>query len=105
MVTDEEEDVEFFTKYIKLAARMSSFLKSKKGELLIAVRIKGEGQGFYWSLSDRQFVMINKSTDLYWVDKVEKDEKGRLCLFTPYTFGMGIIIAVPEEEIEWIGYN
>ena len=105
MMTDEEKDVEFFSKYIKLAARMSNFLKSKKGELLIAVRIKGEGKGYYWSISDRGFVLVEKSVDFYWVDKVPKDEKGRFCLFTPYTFGMGMVILVPEKEIEWIGYN
>jgi hypothetical protein len=105
MMTDDENDIEFVNKYIKLAARMSNLLKSKKGELLIAVKIKGEGKGYYWSISDRAFVLIERSADFYWVDKMAKDKKGRLCLFTPYTFGMGNIVLVPEKEIEWLGYN
>ena len=34
MVSGEEKDVEFFTKYIKLAARMAGFIKNKEGNCL-----------------------------------------------------------------------
>ena len=105
MMSMSEDEVEFVTKYIKLAARMAGFIKNKKGDCLYSVKIKGKGKGFYWSLSDKAFIMIDKSADFYWVDKVKKDEKGRYCLFTPYTFGIGVLIMVPEDEIEWIGLN
>ena len=105
MVSGEEKDVEFFTKYIKLAARMAGFIKNKEGNCLYSVKIKGKGKGFYWSLSDKAFIMVDKSADFYWVDKVKKDDKGRCCLFTPYTFGIGVLIMVPEDEIQWIGHN
>lgn len=105
MVSFEDEDPEFFTSYIKLAARMAGFIKNKKGHCLYTVKIKGKGKGFYWSLSDKAFVWIDKQSDLYWVDKVKKDEKDRYCLFAPYTFGVGILLMVPEDEIEWIGLN
>lgn len=105
MVSFEDEDQEFFTSYIKLAARMASFIKNKKGDCLYTVKIKGNGKGFYWSLSDKAFVFIEKSADFYWVDKIKKDDKDRYCLFTPYTFGLGLLIMVPEDEIQWIGLN
>ena len=56
-------------------------------------------------MSDKAFIWLEKSADYYWVDSVKKDEKGRYCLFTPYTFGLGLLVMVPEEEIEWIGLN
>ena len=105
MVSFEEEDQEYLTNYIKLAARMAAFIKNKKGDCLYTVKIKGSGKGFYWSLSDKSFIWIDRSADFYWVDKIRKDDKGRFCLFTPYTFGMGILLMVPEDEIEWIGLN
>ena len=100
-----EEDEEFFTNYIKLAARMSNFIKNKKGDCLYTVKIKGKGKGFYWSLSDRCFLWIDKGADFYWVDKVRKDEQGRYCLFTPHTFGIGVLLMVPEDELLWVGLN
>ena len=105
MVSYEEEDAEFFTNYIKLAARMAGFIKNKRGDCLFTVKIKGKGKVFYWNMSDRCFTWVDKSSDFYWVDKIPKDEKGRYCLFTPHTFGMGILLMVPEEEVEWIGLN
>ena len=105
MVSFEDEDEVFLTKYLKLAARMSSFIKNKQGHCLYTVKIKGKGKGFYWSLSDRAFVWVDKGADFYWVDSKKRDEKGRYCLFTPYTFGLGVLLLVPEEEIQWVGLN
>mgnify|MGYP003134729295 FL=1 len=105
MVSFEDEDQEFFTNYIKLAARMAGFIKNKQGDCLYTVKIKGIGKGFYWSLSDKRFIWIDKSADFYWVDKVKKDDRDRYCLFTPHTFGLGVLLMVPEDEILWIGLN
>ena len=96
MVSFDEEDKDFLTNYIKLAARMAGFIKNKKGDCLYTVKIKGQGKCFLW---------IDKGADFYWVDSVRKDSQGRYCLFTPYTFGMGVLLMVPEEEILWVGLN
>jgi hypothetical protein len=105
MMPNNEEDQEFLNKYIKLAARMAGFIKNKRGDCLYTVKIKGKGKGFYWSLSDKAFIWIDRGADLYWVDKVKKDARGRYCLFAPYTFGIGVLVMVPEDEIQWIGLN
>ena len=36
---------------------------------------------------------------------VEKDEQGRICLYSPYIFASAVFIMVPEEEIEFVGFN
>jgi sucrose-6-phosphate hydrolase SacC (GH32 family) len=105
MVSFEEDETEYITNYIKLAARMASFIKNKRGDCLYTLKIKGNGKGFYFSLSDKRFLWIDKGADFYWVDSIKKDEKGRYCLFTPYTFGMGVLLLVPEDEILWVGLN
>ena len=105
MMSFDDEEVEFFTKYIKLAARMAGFIKNKQGECLYTVKIKGSGGGYYYSLSDKGFVWVNKGGDFYWVNSVVKDKMGRYALFSHHTFGMGMIFLVPEDEIEWIGLN
>ena len=105
MVSFEDDKTEYITNYIKLAARMAGFIKNKQGDCLYTVKIKGKGKAFYWSLADTALMWVEKSADFYWVDSMKKDEQGRYCLFTPYTFGLGLLIMVPEEEIEWIGLN
>ena len=105
MVSFEEDDKDFFTNYIKLAARLAGFIKNKQGDCLFTVKIKGKGKGFYFSLSDKCFLWVDKGADFYWVDSVKKDNKGRYCLFTPYIFGLGVLLMVPEDEILWIGLN
>ena len=105
MVPNDSESEEFLSKYIKLAARMASFIKNKQGEGLYTVKIRGKGKGFYWSLSDKGFIWVDRGSDFYWVDSYKKDKQGRYCLFTPHTFGIGLILLVAEEEIEWIGLN
>ena len=104
-MADEDEEIEYFKNYYKLANKMLNYIKPNKGGCLYTVKIKGSGSGFYWSLSDRSFLWIKKRADFYWVSNVKKDDQGRDCLFTPHTFGIGVLLLVPEEEIEWIGLN
>jgi len=96
---------EFKSSFIKLAVKLTSMIKSKDGYLFEPVKIKGRGKGFYWSLSDKRFVWVDKELEWYHVYSVEPDEKGRLCLYSPFIFASGIICRVPEEEIDFIGFN
>ena len=45
---EDEEDVKMKL-YQDLAVKQSELLKDKQGNLLIQVKIKGTGHGFYWS--------------------------------------------------------
>jgi len=105
MMSDLLETTEFRTNYIKLAAKLSGYLKSKDGFLLEPVKIKGKGKGFYWSLSDKSFGWVDKELEWYLVTGVPQDEQGRLCLYSPYIFASGIICRVPENELDFIGFN
>jgi hypothetical protein len=56
-------------------------------------------------LADKKFILVDKGSDFYFVHAVEKDDKDRVCLFTPHLFGIGQLIMVPEDEIIIIGFN
>ena len=49
---EDEEDMKIKL-YQDLAAKQSELLKDKHGNLLIQVKIKGTGHGFYWSFKKR----------------------------------------------------
>jgi hypothetical protein len=105
MMEEEYYTKEFQTNFIKLAAKLSSMVKSKDGFLFEPVKITGKGKGFYYSLSDKCFMWVDKDLEWYHIYSVDPDDKGRLCLYSPYIFASGIICRVPEEEVEFIGFN
>ena len=87
-----------------LVEKLSQFLKSKNGNLLPSVKIKGEKGGYFYSVSDRSFVYMHRNSELYLLPW-KKDEKGRLYLYSPYTFKQGMIILAEEDEIILLGFN
>ncbi len=105
MMEEDEYSKEIEANSIKLAVKLSGWTKSKDGKLLKPVKIKGTGKGFYWSLSDKRFVWVDKKLEWYLVGNVPPDEKGRLCLYSPFIFASGVVCRVPEEEIDFIGFN
>tara|TARA_Y100000114_G_C11711754_1_gene303841 strand:+ start:721 stop:1038 length:318 start_codon:yes stop_codon:yes gene_type:complete len=105
MMSEEDKDKEFLTNSFKYAIRLAGALKTKDGELLPIVKFKEKGLGFYYSITDKSFVMINREEEWYFVPYVKEDELGRICIYSPYLFSMAIFIMVPPEELETVGYN
>ena len=96
---------EFQSNFIKLAVKLTSMLKSKDGYLFELMKFKKSGKGFYWSLSDKAFIWVDRELEWYHIYSVDPDEKGRICLYSPYIFASGIICRVPEEDVDFIGFN
>ena len=105
MMAEESDDGTFLVNAYKLAAKMWSNMKTKDKELLQAVRFKEKGHGFYYSTADKRPMWVNKGDEWYHVPFMEKDEYDRVCLYSPYLFKMAIFILVPEDEIEYLGFN
>jgi len=102
MSLQEEEPLSISAK--ALYEKLEKFLKSKDGNLLPSVKLKGEGGGYYYSVSDRGFVYVDRNSELYLLPW-RKDEKGRLFLYSPYTFKQGMIIVAQEDDILLLGFN
>jgi len=105
LMDDVKKKVDILTKSMKLAARLAVGLKTKEGNLLELAKFKQKGEGFYYSLSDKRHILANRGEEWFYVPFIQKDEKGRICLYSPYLFSMAVFIMVPEEEIELIGFN
>ena len=86
------------------AVKAAEFLKSKQGELLKTVHLKGQSSGYYWSESEKKLILVPRKAE-YYLLPWEKDEIGRVFLFLPHFLLSGVIIAVDPDEIEELGYN
>jgi hypothetical protein len=104
-MSKEETDATFLANTVKLASKLAGALKTKDGKLLEMVKFKKSGEGFYYSLSDKRHVLVNRGEEWYYVPFIAKDDMGRICLYSPYLFSMAVFIMVPEEEVETIGFN
>ena len=87
-----------------LAEKLEKFMVSKAGNLLPSVKLKGKGGGYYYSASDKNFVYVDRDSELYLLPW-KRDEKGRLYLYSPYTFKQGMIILAEEDDIILLGFN
>ena len=87
-----------------LAIKGSKYLKAKNGHLLKIVTIKGEKQGYYYSPSEKKIILVPRKAEFYLLEW-KKDENDRLFLYLPNLSVGGVIISVPEDEIEFLGYN
>tara|TARA_B100001093_G_scaffold447603_1_gene452635 strand:- start:4196 stop:4600 length:405 start_codon:yes stop_codon:yes gene_type:complete len=83
---------------------LSKFIKGPNNNLLQQVVIKGDGYGYYYSLSDKKTVLIPKNSEYYLISS-KKDDLGRLRVYSHYKFMTGAVFLIPEEEIELVGWN
>ena len=83
--------------------KLEKTTKKKKSTLLQAVVLKGEGFGFYLSPQTREFIRVQKKSEMYLFPHKDVEE-GKKYIFIPKD-KKGILIEVPEEEIEIIGFN
>ena len=102
MSLDEEETLCLNAK--ALYEKLEKFMVSKGGNLLPSVKLKGKGGGYYYSASDRSFVYMDRNCELYLLPW-KRDDKGRLFLYSPYTFKQGMIILAEEDDIILLGFN
>ena len=87
-----------------LADKMASFLKSKSGDLLEPVRLKGNKSKYYWSIMEKSFCLIQPDAEMY-VVPWKTTEKGEHYVYSPHLFWAGQVFLVPKEEIIFMGFN
>jgi hypothetical protein len=90
--------------YQEMAKKAAELLRDKNGDLLIQVKIKGTGHGFYWSPSKKGLIFVPRDAEYYYISW-KKDDKGRCYLYLPHFFSGGIVICVEPEDIEFLGFN
>ena len=88
----------------KTASKIAKLLEENTQNMLKAVKIRGSGDGFYYSVSHKSFIKMPKFSEMYLLP-IEKDENNNYYVFSNYLFKSGAIIIVHEDELEMIGYN
>ena len=83
---DEAEDIErqidFLTNSMKLAAKLGKALRTKDGYLLELIKFKKLGEGYYYSLSDKSHVLVNRGEEWYYCifkERVGRGKRGGCC--------------------------
>lgn len=87
-----------------LAYKMQKFLKSKAGNLLQPVRLKGNKVAYYWSFMEKKFTLVHADSEMYLVPWKET-EKGEMYVYSPYNFQQGNVFLVPKDQIIYLGFN
>ena len=87
-----------------LANKMASYLKSKKGELLEPVRLRGKKSKYYWSIMEKGFCLVKPDAEMYLVPWKET-KKGEYYVYSPHLFWTGQVFLVPKAEIVSMGFN
>ena len=53
--------------YQEMAKKAAELLRDKNGDLLIQVKIKGTGHGFYWSPSKKGLIFVPRDAEYYYI--------------------------------------
>jgi hypothetical protein len=91
-------------KYILYAETLGGFIKDTSGNPFQQVTIKGDGYGYYYSMSDKMPILVPRNAEYYLISK-KPDKKGQMRVYSHYKFTTGVVLLVPKEEIEEIGWN
>ena len=89
----------------KLAAKLTKFMEDDDGFALPLVNLKGEGQGYYMSYSDKKMIRVSRKSDFYLLPWKHKNSKDRCYVYTHYNWMVGCILDVFWDDIEFIGGN
>jgi hypothetical protein len=88
----------------QLALKMQAFLKSKNGNLLQPVRLKGKKETYYWSFMNKKHELLHPRSEMYLLPW-QMTEKKEYYVYTPYKFNSGNVFLVPREQIIDLGFN
>ena len=87
-----------------LASKMANFLKTKSGDLLEPVRLKGKKPSYYWSITQKVFCLVHPEAEMY-IIPWKTTEKGEYYVYSPHLFWTGEVFLVPKEKIIFMGFN
>ena len=88
----------------QLGIKLARFLQDDDENLLQPVKIKGKGIGYYYSHNDRRYIHAPKNSEYYllpWID----DDPTMCYVYSHYSWLIGVILKVPKDEIQKIGFN
>ena len=89
----------------KLAYKLRKFMEDEEGYALPMVQLKGEGQGYYLSHSDKKILRVSRDSEFFLLPWKHKTDETRCYIYTHYNWMTGCIFDVFLDDIEFIGGN
>lgn len=89
----------------KMAAKLADFMKDSQGNVLPIVKIKGKGQGYYYSVNHKRFVRVCRDSEFFLLDWRDEEEEDKCYIYTHYNWMVGCIFSLSKDEIEFLGDN
>ncbi len=80
-------------------------MEDDDGYALPLVRLKGEGQGYYLSFSDKKLQRVARDSEFYLLPWKHKTDERRCYVYTHYNWMTGCIFDVFWDDIQFIGGN
>tara|TARA_R100000234_G_scaffold118386_2_gene98715 strand:- start:211 stop:504 length:294 start_codon:yes stop_codon:yes gene_type:complete len=92
------------TNFQDVATQIGLNLLKGEGNNLPSVMLKGEKSVFHYSAIHKKPIQVPVKGE-YYLLPLKEDSEGRLYVYSTYLFFSGLILRVPKDEIELIGYN
>ncbi len=89
----------------KLAQKLSGFMQNNDGELLPMVKLKGKGQGYYYSVNHKRLIRVSRDDEFYLLPLRDDVDKNKRYIYTHYNWMVGCVLLVDKDDIAPIGYN
>ena len=94
-----------YTNPDKLALKLSQFIKDKEGNALPPVKIKGTGQGYYFSINHKKLIRVSRDAEFYLLPWANIEDDRKCYVYTHYNWMIGCIFLVYKTDIRHIGSN
>ena len=92
------------TNFQDVATQIGLNILNGEGHNLVPVMLKGKNRVFHYSATHKKTIEVPARGEHYLLP-LKEDSEGRLYVYYSYLFFSGLVLLVPKEEIELIGYN
>mgnify|MGYP003118661503 CR=1 FL=1 len=89
----------------KLALKLAKFTKDDDGYSLPMVKIKGEGQGYYYSMNHKKLIRVVRNGEFYLLPWADPKDKRKCYIYCHYNWMVGCIFNVYKDDLEHLGAN
>ena len=88
----------------KFYTKLWNYICDGKDKMLEPIWLKIDKKQKFYSKTDKKMMYLGPTWKMYLVSSLE-DDKGRVMVYSPYTFGQGQLFMVPSELIIRLVYN
>lgn len=94
-----------YTNPEKLAYKLLSYMKDDNGYAFSVVKLKGKGQGYYYSVNHKKLIRVNRNAEYYLLAWEDKENKDNCYIYSHHNWMVGCILRVRKSEIVYVGAN